>query len=93
MLLHTKHHHNHSNFQWQFLLSYEKVFHSIHLIKLNCILILIVFKMSSANSISSVTFKIVLLGEGCVGKTSLVLRYCQNKFKYESDDNYSINLI
>ena len=25
-------------------------------------------------------FKIVLLGEGCVGKTSLVLRYCQDKF-------------
>ena len=25
-------------------------------------------------------FKIVLLGEGCVGKTSLVLRYCQEKF-------------
>ncbi len=26
------------------------------------------------------SFKIVLLGEGCVGKTSLVLRYCQNIF-------------
>eukprot|EP01115_Flamella_aegyptia_P012619 TRINITY_DN6358_c0_g1_i1.p1 TRINITY_DN6358_c0_g1~~TRINITY_DN6358_c0_g1_i1.p1 ORF type:complete len:208 (-),score=34.98 TRINITY_DN6358_c0_g1_i1:22-645(-) len=25
-------------------------------------------------------FKIVLLGEGCVGKTSIVLRYCQDKF-------------
>jgi len=25
-------------------------------------------------------YKIVLLGEGCVGKTSLVLRYCQNVF-------------
>ena len=25
-------------------------------------------------------FKIVLLGEGCVGKTSLVLRYCEDKF-------------
>ncbi|KJE98175.1 Ras-like protein Rab-21 [Capsaspora owczarzaki ATCC 30864] len=28
----------------------------------------------------SLTFKIVLLGEGCVGKTSLVLRYCENRF-------------
>jgi len=25
-------------------------------------------------------FKVVLLGEGCVGKSSLVLRYCSNKF-------------
>eukprot|EP01100_Stratorugosa_tubuloviscum_P003733 TRINITY_DN18_c1_g1_i1.p1 TRINITY_DN18_c1_g1~~TRINITY_DN18_c1_g1_i1.p1 ORF type:complete len:209 (+),score=98.40 TRINITY_DN18_c1_g1_i1:98-724(+) len=25
-------------------------------------------------------FKIVLLGEGCVGKTSVVQRYCQNQF-------------
>lgn len=28
----------------------------------------------------TVNFKIVLLGEGCVGKTSITLRYCQNKF-------------
>lgn len=26
-------------------------------------------------------FKVVLLGEGCVGKTSTVLRYCQNTFR------------
>ena len=28
----------------------------------------------------SYTFKIVLLGEGCVGKTSCVLRYVEDKF-------------
>eukprot|EP00122_Pirum_gemmata_P000629 Pgem_evm2s556 len=28
----------------------------------------------------NLNFKVVLLGEGCVGKTSLVLRYCQNSF-------------
>lgn len=28
-------------------------------------------------------FKIVLLGEGCVGKTSLMLRYVQDKFNEE----------
>lgn len=28
----------------------------------------------------TVNFKVVLLGEGCVGKTSLVLRYCEDKF-------------
>jgi len=36
---------------------------------------------SNANS-----FKIVLLGEGCVGKTSLVLRYIEDKF---NDKHYT----
>ena len=33
-----------------------------------------------ASAAGKYQFKIVLLGEGCVGKTSLVLRYCQDKF-------------
>ncbi|KAG7278572.1 hypothetical protein CRUP_013314 [Coryphaenoides rupestris] len=36
--------------------------------------------MASGSSSRSSSFKVVLLGEGCVGKTSLVLRYCENKF-------------
>lgn len=31
-------------------------------------------------------FKVVLLGEGCVGKTSLVLRYVEDKF---NDKHYT----
>ncbi|XP_070532908.1 ras-related protein Rab-21-like [Ptychodera flava] len=31
-------------------------------------------------SAKSYNFKVVLLGEGCVGKTSVVLRYVENKF-------------
>lgn len=34
----------------------------------------------TAGRSTSQSFKVVLLGEGCVGKTSLVLRYTEDKF-------------
>jgi len=40
----------------------------------------------SAVTHRSFQFKVVLLGEGCVGKTSLMLRYVENKF---NDDHIS----
>lgn len=33
-----------------------------------------------STSTNTQNFKVVLLGEGCVGKTSLVLRYVEDKF-------------
>ncbi|CAG0918540.1 unnamed protein product [Notodromas monacha] len=36
--------------------------------------------MSSNATAKAYTFKVVLLGEGCVGKTSLVIRYVEDKF-------------
>jgi len=41
--------------------------------------------MAAAQNRTS-SFKVVLLGEGCVGKTSLVLRYVEDKF---NDKHYS----
>ena len=35
---------------------------------------------AGGNSGKTYSFKVVLLGEGCVGKTSLGLRYCEYKF-------------
>lgn len=37
-------------------------------------------KSNGGGGSSTQNFKVVLLGEGCVGKTSLVLRYVEDKF-------------
>ena len=43
---------------------------------------------AGGNSGKTYSFKVVLLGEGCVGKTSLVLRYREYKF----NDNHITTL-
>lgn len=35
---------------------------------------------AATNPNATYNFKVVLLGEGCVGKTSLLLRYIEDKF-------------
>lgn len=38
-------------------------------------------------------FKVVLLGEGCVGKTSLVLRYVEDKFNDKHFSTIQVSLL
>ena len=38
-------------------------------------------------------FKVVLLGEGCVGKTSLMLRYVQDKFNEKHLTTLQVSLL
>lgn len=39
------------------------------------------------------SFKVVLLGEGCVGKTSVVLRYVENKFNEKHLTTLQVRLL
>lgn len=47
----------------------------------------------AAASTRNFTFKVVLLGEGCVGKTSLVLRYVENKFNDKHITTLQVKLL
>lgn len=56
--------------------------------------------MANSRNPDVYNFKVVLLGEGCVGKTSLVLRYVEDKFnskhittiQVKVDDSFKITL-
>jgi Ras-related protein Rab-21 len=41
----------------------------------------------------SYNFKVVLLGEGCVGKTSVVLRYVEDKFNEKHISTLQVSFI
>lgn len=47
--------------------------------------------MASAPRSETVKAKVVLLGEGAVGKTSLVLRYVENKFNDKHESTLQVN--
>ena len=42
---------------------------------------------------SSVKAKVVLLGEGAVGKTSIVLRYFENKFNDKHEQTLQVRIM
>ena len=47
--------------------------------------------VSSGNGSKGYNFKVVLLGEGCVGKTSLVMRYVEDKFSDKHITTLQVN--
>lgn len=47
----------------------------------------------AANRSAAQSFKVVLLGEGCVGKTSLVLRYTEDKFNDKHVSTLQVRLV
>lgn len=44
------------------------------------------------NSSNGYNFKVVLLGEGCVGKTSVALRYVEDKFNVKHITTLQVNV-
>ena len=46
-----------------------------------------------AAAVQGYNFKVVLLGEGCVGKTSCVLRYVEDKFNDKHITTLQVNLL
>lgn len=47
----------------------------------------------SSNVSGTQNFKVVLLGEGCVGKTSIVLRYVEDKFNNNHISTVQVKII